>query len=120
GSSASDPYGQASPGSGEPAPGFGPQSPGCGPAGGPAQAPAGEVGPGRPGVGPPGGFLGGPGVHRFLLGYTTIGIIQVCITVLSCGMLSWVSGIWGLVEGILVLSKSEQFLRDAHGRPLAD
>ena len=65
-------------------------------------------------------FLGAFGVHRFLLGYTTIGIIQVCITVLSCGMLSWVSGIWGLVEGILVLSKSEQFLRDAHGRPLAD
>lgn len=120
GSSASDPYGQASPGYGEQSPGYGPQSPGYGPAGGAAQAPAGELGQSRLVVGLLGIFLGAFGVHRFLLGYTTIGIIQVCITVLSCGMLSWVSGIWGLVEGILVLSKSEQFLRDAHGRPLAD
>src|SRR5699024_6971797 len=98
GSSASDPYGQASPGYGEQSPGYGPQPPSYGPAGGAAQAPAGELGQSRLVVGLLGIFLGAFGVHRFLLGYTTIGIIQVCITVLSCGMLSWVSGIWGLVE----------------------
>ena len=65
-------------------------------------------------------FLGAFGVHRFLMGYTTIGIIQVAITVLSCGLLSFISGIWGLVEGIMVLAKSEAFLNDAHGRPLKD
>src|SRR5699024_2017277 len=93
-SSASDPYGQASPGYGEQSPGYGPQPPSYGPAGGAAQAPAGELGQSRLVVGLLGIFLGAFGVHRFLLGYTTIGIIQVCITVLSCGMLSWVSGIW--------------------------
>lgn len=130
--SASDPYGQPSPGFGpssgpsasdpygQPGPGYGQQAPGYGPAGGPALAASGDVGQSRLLVGLLGIFLGAFGVHRFLMGYTTIGIIQVCITVLSCGTLSWISGIWGLVEGIMVLAKSEQFQRDAHGRPLTD
>ena len=120
GSSASDPDGQPGAAYGQASPGYGQQSPGYGPAGGAAQAPDGELGQSRLVVGLLGIFLGAFGVHRFLLGYTTIGIIQVCITVLSCGALSWVSGIWGLIEGILVLTRSEQFLRDAHGRPLTD
>ena len=61
-------------------------------------------------------FLGGFGVHRFLLGYTTIGIIQIAVTVFTCGIGAW----WGLIEGIMVLAKSPTFERDAHGRPLKD
>ncbi|WP_114854731.1 TM2 domain-containing protein [Brachybacterium sp. YJGR34] len=61
-------------------------------------------------------FLGGFGVHRFLLGYTTIGIIQIVVTVITCGFGAW----WGLIEGIMILAKSPAFLRDAHGRPLKD
>lgn len=133
GPSASDPYGQSAGPYGQPAdrygrpdlpygqasPGYGQHFTGHAPAGG-AQPPAGELGQSRLVVGLLGIFLGAFGVHRFLLGHTTIGIIQVCITVLSCGTLSWVSGIWGMIEGILVLTRSEQFQHDAHGRPLAD
>ena len=61
-------------------------------------------------------FLGGFGVHRFYLGYTTIGIIQIVVTVLTCGL----GAIWGLVEGIMILTGAEQFRADAEGRPLRD
>lgn len=76
----------------------------------------GELGPSRVTTGILGIFLGGFGVHRFLLGYTTIGIIQIAVTFLTCGMGAW----WGLIEGILILAKNEAFLRDAHGRPLTE
>ena len=61
-------------------------------------------------------FLGGFGVHRFYLGYTTIGIIQIIVTVLTCGL----GSIWGLVEGIMILTGAEQFRADVEGRPLRD
>ena len=53
-------------------------------------------------------LLGGFGVHKFILGYTTEGIIQLVITVVTCGM----AGIVGIVEGIIYLTKSdEEFVR---------
>ncbi|MCD9624043.1 TM2 domain-containing protein [Rhabdothermincola sp. EGI L10124] len=61
-------------------------------------------------------FLGGLGVHRFYLGYTNIGIIQIVVTVLTCGL----GSIWGLVEGIMILARSQSFLTDAEGVPLTD
>jgi TM2 domain-containing membrane protein YozV len=61
-------------------------------------------------------FLGGFGVHRFYLGYTNIGIIQILVTVFTCGL----GSIWGLVEGIMILARSQQFLTDADGVPLTD
>jgi TM2 domain-containing membrane protein YozV len=60
-------------------------------------------------------LLGGFGVHRFYLGYTTIGIIQIVVTIVTCG----IGAIWGLVEGILILVGST-ITTDAQGRPLAD
>ena len=52
--------------------------------------------------------LGGFGVHKFILGYTTEGIIQLVITVVTCGM----AGIVGIIEGIIYLTKSdEEFVR---------
>jgi TM2 domain-containing membrane protein YozV len=53
-------------------------------------------------------LLGGFGVHKFILGYTTEGIIQIVITFVTCG----VGSIIGLVEGIIYLTKSdEDFVR---------
>ena len=65
-------------------------------------------------------LLGSFGVHNFYLGYTGKGIAQLLITVLSFGLLSWVSAIWGLVEGILILSSEvgTQWDLDATGRPM--
>lgn len=65
-------------------------------------------------------FLGGFGVHRFYLGYTGIGVVMLLLTVLSLGILGVVSAVWGLIEGILILAKSDSFLTDARGVPLRD
>ena len=49
-------------------------------------------------------LLGGLGIHKFYLGYTKEGIIQLVIGVVTCG----VGGIIGLIEGILYLAKSDE------------
>lgn len=59
-------------------------------------------------------FLGGLGIHRFYLGYTTIGIIQIVVTFATCG----IGLLWGMVEGILVLTGTID--RDADGNTLLD
>jgi TM2 domain-containing membrane protein YozV len=51
----------------------------------------------------PAGF----GIHRFLLGDTTGGIIRIVITVVTCG----IGGIIGIVEGIMYLT-DEQFYQE--------
>ena len=53
-------------------------------------------------------LLGAFGVHKFVLGYTTEGIIMVVITVVSCGMLAVIPSVIGIVEGILYLTKSDE------------
>lgn len=56
--------------------------------------------------------LGVFGVHKFILGYTTEGVIMLLITVVSCGFLAIVPWIIGIVEGIMYLTKSdEEFVR---------
>ncbi|MBG0740406.1 NINE protein [Paeniglutamicibacter antarcticus] len=65
-------------------------------------------------------FLGSLGIHNFYLGFTGKAIAQLLITVLSLGFLSWASAIWGIIEGILILTASEGFRRDARGVPLRD
>ena len=53
-------------------------------------------------------LVGGFGVHKFILGYTTEGIIQLVITLLTCG----VGSIIGIIEGVIYLTKSdEDFVR---------
>lgn len=63
-------------------------------------------------------FLGSLGIHNFYLGYTGKAVAQLLITVLSCGFLSFVSWIWGLVEGIQILTGSINV--DAEGNPLGE
>jgi len=53
-------------------------------------------------------LVGGFGIHKFILGYTTEGIIQIVITLVTCG----IGSIIGLIEGIIYLTKSdEEFVR---------
>lgn len=59
-------------------------------------------------------FLGGFGVHNFYLGYTGKGIAQIALTLLLCGT----GGIWGLIEGIMILTGS--ISKDAKGVPLKE
>jgi len=49
-------------------------------------------------------LLGSLGVHKFYLGYTKEGIIQLVISLGTCGLL----GILGLIEGIIYLTKSDE------------
>ena len=63
-------------------------------------------------------FLGAYGVHNFYLGYTGKAVAQLLISVLSCFTLAGVSEIWGLIEGILVLTNKDS--KDAKGNPLKD
>ncbi|MBN9521400.1 TM2 domain-containing protein [bacterium] len=48
-------------------------------------------------------LLGGLGVHKFYLGYTSTGIIQILSNV-ACGA----GSIIGLIEGIIYLTKSDK------------
>lgn len=57
-------------------------------------------------------FLGGWGIHNFYLGFTKKAIIQIIVTVCTCG----IGSIWGLVEGIMILCGS--ISEDADGNPL--
>lgn len=63
-------------------------------------------------------FVGVFGVHNYYLGYNKKATTQLLITVLSFGILSFVSAIWGLIEGIQILSGTIN--TDADGKPLGD
>ena len=49
-------------------------------------------------------LLGSIGIHKFILGYTNEGIIQIVLSVISCGIL----GIIPFIEGIIYLTKSDE------------
>lgn len=63
-------------------------------------------------------FLGSFGVHNFYLGYTGKAVAQLLITVCTCGIGAAITGVWGLIEGILVLTGS--IAVDGKGYPLRD
>lgn len=50
-------------------------------------------------------LLGPLGIHKFLLGYTSEGIIWLVISIFTCGT---VTAILGLIEGIIYLTKSDE------------
>lgn len=52
-------------------------------------------------------FLGVFGVHKFYLGYNKEGLIMVLATVLTCFLASPITGIIGLVEGIIYLTQTD-------------
>lgn len=67
-------------------------------------------------------LLGALGAHNFYLGHTTKAIIQLLISVLSFGTLVFISAIWGLIEGILILVSTygTPWHKDAAGNELSD
>jgi TM2 domain-containing membrane protein YozV len=50
-------------------------------------------------------LLGGLAIHKFYLGYTKTGIIQLILSLVTCGT---VGGLIGLIEGIIYLTKSDE------------
>lgn len=48
-------------------------------------------------------LLGSLGIHKFILGYTTEGIIQIVLNIF-CGL----GGLIGLIEGIVYLTKTDE------------
>jgi TM2 domain-containing membrane protein YozV len=52
-------------------------------------------------------LLGALGVHKFILGYTTEGLIMLLASILTCGIAGAVMGVIGLIEGIMYLTKSD-------------
>lgn len=52
-------------------------------------------------------MLGAFGVHKFVLGMTTPGIIMAAVTILTCGIGGAVMGTIGMIEGIIYLTKSD-------------
>ena len=48
-------------------------------------------------------LLGSFGVHKFFLGYTTAGLIQ-----LALGLCFGIGGVIGIIEGIIYLTKSDE------------
>lgn len=49
-------------------------------------------------------LLGGLGIHKFILGYTSEGIIQIVISIVTCG----IGSIVGFIEGIIYLTKTDE------------
>ena len=63
-------------------------------------------------------FFGAFGIHNFYLGYNGKGLAQLLMSLLSFGLLSGISAIWGFIEGIMILIGSINV--DANGNPLKD
>jgi TM2 domain-containing membrane protein YozV len=80
----------------------------------PVMAPAGAELKSKLAAGLLGIFLGHIGIHRFYLGYTTIGIVQIIVTIFTFG----IGGLWGFIEGIMILAGGIN--KDARGLPLKD
>lgn len=59
-------------------------------------------------------FLGYLGVHNFYLGFTKKAVIQIIVTLVTCG----IGALWGFIEGILILCGNIN--TDAKGNRLAD
>jgi TM2 domain-containing membrane protein YozV len=53
-------------------------------------------------------LLGSLGIHKFILGYTTEGVIMLLLTILTCGIAGIVMSVIGIAEGIIYLTKTDE------------
>ncbi|WP_368666183.1 TM2 domain-containing protein [Micromonospora sp. CV4] len=58
-------------------------------------------------------LLGTFGAGRFYTGHTKIAVLQLVVSLVTCGF----GALWGLIDGILILVNGGT---DAQGRPLRD
>jgi TM2 domain-containing membrane protein YozV len=49
-------------------------------------------------------LIGAWGIHKFMMGQTNAGLIQIAATIFTCGA----AGIIGLIEGIIYLTKTDE------------
>ena len=52
-------------------------------------------------------LLGSLGIHKFILGYKTEGLIMLLVSILTCGLAAPVMFIIGFIEGIVYLTQSD-------------
>lgn len=60
------------------------------------------------------GLFGLVGIGRIYLGYTGLGIAQLVVGLITCGL---GAVIWGIIDAVLILTDK---VRDPQGRPLRD
>jgi len=60
------------------------------------------------------GLFGLVGIGRIYLGYTSLGVVQLVVGLITCGLGAVV---WGIVDAILLFTDK---VRDPEGRPLRD
>ncbi|AQA05562.1 hypothetical protein BVC93_27885 [Mycobacterium sp. MS1601] len=60
------------------------------------------------------GLFGLVGIGRMYLGYIGLGVVQLIVGLLTCGI---GAVIWGIVDAVLILTDK---VRDPQGRPLRD
>jgi TM2 domain-containing membrane protein YozV len=53
-------------------------------------------------------LLGAFGVHKFILGMTTPGVIMLVVTVVTCGIGAAITSLIGLIEGIIYLTQTDE------------
>jgi len=60
-------------------------------------------------------LIGALGIHKFILGYNSAGLIMLLVSVLTCGIGAIPMTIIGLIEGIVYLTKSDQEFQQQYG-----
>jgi len=55
-------------------------------------------------------LFGELGVHKFILGYTKEGLLQILLTICTCG----IGGLLGKIEGIVYLTKTDDEFVDTY------
>lgn len=63
-------------------------------------------------------LLGFLGAHNFYIGNSSKGVAQLLMTMFSCGTLAAISWIWGVIEGILILTGGID--KDGNGLPFKE
>lgn len=62
-------------------------------------------------------LLGNLGIYSFYLGFSSKGVLQLCLTLLSCGLFSPIVTVWSIIDGISILT-NDSYL-DADGKRLS-
>ena len=57
-------------------------------------------------------LFGGLGIHKFILGYVSEGVVQLLLSVITCGA----AGIIGFIEGIIYLARDDRKFEETYIR----